>query len=232
MVLNDFVLFRFRSMRDSMQVWSFCWFEYEERIERLLWRVKVLSKKFLTYTCPTPFLRFVSIWFRSRREHVLKICDILRSIIDMSLLWTDLVASPHIHPRSHWSCHSTWSSTRSIVSTSSVLPSVQASHDVPVMLDTGCSFLIRPFSDNVVGEITAADVGQMHGLKDACKVTGMGWVTWPIWDVFDRKAEIYCRAYIIPEARVRLWDTHSEHSPYWMTLAIADPLCGSTSDST
>ena len=52
--------------------------------------------------------------------------------------------------------------------------------DVPIVLDTGCSFSITPFSDDVVGEIIAPDVQEMHGLKDACKVTGMGWVRWPI----------------------------------------------------
>ena len=87
--------------------------------------------------------------------------------------------------------------------------------DVPIVMDTGCSFSVTPFLGDIIGELEQADVNEMHGLKDSCKVTGMGLAKWPIRDVFGRNADLLVKCYVIPDARVWLCSTQSYFQQHW-----------------
>ena len=78
---------------------------------------------------------------------------------------------------------------------------------VPIVIDTGCSFSISPFLNDFVTTIEPAKEIEMNGLKDSVAIQGIGWVEWPIRDVFGNVAVIRTRAYYIPEASIRLFSS-------------------------
>ena len=58
--------------------------------------------------------------------------------------------------------------------------------DIPVIFDTGCSCSLTPIMDDFVSKLDTTDVEEMRGLADAVSIEGIGWVEWPIRDVFGR----------------------------------------------
>lgn len=87
----------------------------------------------------------------------------------------------------------------------------QNSHrgDIPIVLDTGCSLSVSPFIEDFTSDLELMSDSKMHGLSDSTTIKGIGWVSWPIRDVFGRVAVIRTRCYHIPEARVRLCSTQT-----------------------
>ena len=59
------------------------------------------------------------------------------------------------------------------------------------------------FSGSLFGQtrntptLLEADVMEMNGLKDTCKVIGMGVAKWPIRDVFGRQADACVKCYVM-----------------------------------
>jgi hypothetical protein len=79
--------------------------------------------------------------------------------------------------------------------------------DVPVVFDTGCSFSITPFKEDFTSTIEKTDVKDLAGLTDTVAIAGVGWIEWPIRDVFGQIAVLRTQAYYVPTASIRL------HSP-------------------
>ena len=76
--------------------------------------------------------------------------------------------------------------------------------DVPVVIDTGCSFSVTPFVQDYVSSIEETDVPELTGITDVVKIHGVGWVEWPIRDIFGQIAIIRTQAYYVPTATIRL----------------------------
>ena len=79
--------------------------------------------------------------------------------------------------------------------------------DVPIVIDTGCSFSVTPFPEDFVTEIEPTNVLDLTGIKEKVKVKGCAFVEWPIRDVYGQVAVIRTRAYYVPDSTIRL------HSP-------------------
>ena len=79
--------------------------------------------------------------------------------------------------------------------------------DVPIVFDTGCSFSVTPFLDDFKTPVEETEVKDLTGIKESVLVHGVGWVEWPIRDVFGQIAVVRTQAYYVPDASIRL------HSP-------------------
>ena len=77
--------------------------------------------------------------------------------------------------------------------------------DIPVIFDTGCSCSLTPIMDDFVSKLDTTDVEEMRGLADAVSIEGIGWVEWPIRDVFGRIHTVRTQAYYVPKATIRLF---------------------------
>ena len=88
---------------------------------------------------------------------------------------------------------------------------VQGAHrcDTPVVLDTGCSTSVTPHLQDFISDLTPVENGELHGLSDSVTIAGIGWIEWPVRDVFGKVAIIRTRAFHIPSARVRLCSTQT-----------------------
>jgi len=75
--------------------------------------------------------------------------------------------------------------------------------EVPVVIDTGCSMSVSPCAEDFQGEVEPLDQ-LMHGLDGAAKVHGVGWVEWPIIDVFNNVNVMRTRCYHTPKAEMWL----------------------------
>ena len=80
----------------------------------------------------------------------------------------------------------------------------QSKCDVPVVFDTGCSFSVTPFKEDFVTNLETTKVRNLVGLKESVMIKGVGWVEWPIRDVFGQRAVVRTQAYYVPEANIRL----------------------------
>ena len=63
----------------------------------------------------------------------------------------------------------------------------------------------------------------MHGIADSLKVEGMGWVKWSIRGVFGNICLICTKAYLVPNANIRLFNpqTYFQEGPYRLKTAKA-----------
>jgi hypothetical protein len=81
-----------------------------------------------------------------------------------------------------------------------------AGDEVPLVLDTGASFSLSPFtSDFVCGPHTSQDTA-MTGIADSVsRLKGIGTVEWPIVDIFGRCRTVSTQTYYVPTADIRLF---------------------------
>lgn len=79
--------------------------------------------------------------------------------------------------------------------------------EIPVVIDTGCSFSLTPFMSDFVTDLSPSEQEEMSGLSDSVAIKGVGWVEWNIRDVFGNVARVRTKAYYIPDARIRLLST-------------------------
>ena len=77
--------------------------------------------------------------------------------------------------------------------------------NVPIVIDTGCSFSVTPFIDDFIERPQPTEHKEMGGMADHCvSIEGMGWVEWQVKDVFGKVGVIRTQAYFIPDAKIRL----------------------------
>ena len=75
----------------------------------------------------------------------------------------------------------------------------------PIVFDTGCSFSLTPFFSDFTQPLEKTEVDNMKGLsKDPVQVQGVGWVEWPIRDVFGKILIVRTKAFYVPQASMRL----------------------------
>ena len=69
--------------------------------------------------------------------------------------------------------------------------------DVPIALDTGCSLSVSPFLEDFTTELTPTPDGEMRGLNHAAamSIKGIGYVDWPIRNVFGRVSLVHTKCY-------------------------------------
>ena len=89
----------------------------------------------------------------------------------------------------------------------SYLADGQTSADTPIVIDTGCSHSLTPFKEDFIGPLEGSPVDKMTGLKDSVDIQGVGWVRWPIRDIFNHVVIVQTRAYYVPDANIRLFST-------------------------
>ena len=83
------------------------------------------------------------------------------------------------------------------------------SSEMPIVFDTGASFSVTPLASDFVTPLEAPSVSNMTGLADSVKIAGVGWVEWPIRDMFGRVHTVRTRAYHVPVATIRLFSPQS-----------------------
>jgi hypothetical protein len=98
--------------------------------------------------------------------------------------------SDNLHENDHPSCR----------------PSIYLSKndDVPVVIDTGASFCLTPCISDFVGPLQASET-TLTGLNSVTTVAGTGIVEWTIQDVTGLVKLIRCRAFYVPDAKIRLF---------------------------
>ena len=79
------------------------------------------------------------------------------------------------------------------------------SSDMPIVFDTGASFSVSPLASDFVSDLETPSVDRMTGLADSVLIEGVGWVEWPIRDMFGNVHRIKTRAYFVPKATIRLF---------------------------
>jgi hypothetical protein len=76
---------------------------------------------------------------------------------------------------------------------------------MPIVFDTGASMSLTPLREDFDGELKVPPITQMHGLKGAVKVIGMGRVSWTVFDALGVVRVIKTMAYLVPEGNIRLF---------------------------
>ena len=79
------------------------------------------------------------------------------------------------------------------------------SSNTPIVFDTGASFSVTPIATDFVSKLETPHVSHMSGLSNSVKIKGVGWVEWPVRDVFGRIQIVRTRAYYVPVASIRLF---------------------------
>jgi hypothetical protein len=77
--------------------------------------------------------------------------------------------------------------------------------DMPIVFDTGASMPLTPLREDFDGELKAPPITQMHGLKGAVKVIGMGRVSWTVFDALGVVRVIKTMACLVPEGNIWLF---------------------------
>lgn len=77
--------------------------------------------------------------------------------------------------------------------------------DMPIVFDTGCSLSITPFKEDFVDDLGEPDCKEMKGLADSTRIEGMGTVEWTVRDLYGQVGTIRTKAYLIPQATIRLF---------------------------
>lgn len=83
------------------------------------------------------------------------------------------------------------------------------SSEMPIVFDTGASFSVTPLASDFVTPLESPSVSNMTGLADSVKIEGVGWVEWPIRDMYGSVHTVKTRAYHVPVATIRLFSPQS-----------------------
>lgn len=78
----------------------------------------------------------------------------------------------------------------------------QNSKMLPIVLNTGASFLITPELSDFVDDILPPPDDKIKGLKHSIGVTGIGWVEWTVYDLNGVVRVIRTKALYVPEATI------------------------------
>ena len=78
-------------------------------------------------------------------------------------------------------------------------------HEMPIVIDTGCSVSLTPFLEDFITEIGPSQVSEMLGIADSVAVKGEGRVEWKVRDVWGRKIVVRTTALYVPKATIRLF---------------------------
>ncbi len=161
------------------------------------WNLKVKTK----YGVPTPkvdnLLNQADVLATFRAEHLMRHCFSFAPISNK--LEKAFIAAADLLKELHYE-----RSYSPIAYEGAYLVDDSHRSDVPVVFDTGCSFSVTPFIEDFVSELEHTDVSELTGLTDTAKIHGVGWVEWPIRDVFGQVAVIRTQAYHVPDATIRL----------------------------
>jgi hypothetical protein len=82
-------------------------------------------------------------------------------------------------------------------------------NDLPIVIDSGASFLVSPTISDFVGAIQPCYTTHLNGLKGKINVVGEGDVEWTVQDIFGTTRKLCSTAYYIPDASVRLFSPHT-----------------------
>jgi len=93
--------------------------------------------------------------------------------------------------------------------TSGYLTQLNDNKDIPIVLDTGASFLLSPVLSDFVTPIRPCDIKSMTGITDSVQVEGVGEVKWLIRDMHGKPGLIRVQAYYIPKATIQLFSPQS-----------------------
>ena len=197
-------LYQFQRELNAYMKWMDCWMSGSEHTTSKLhhvphgtWNLKVKNK----YGVPTPkvdnLLNQVDVQATFRAEHLMRHCFSFAPISNK--LEKAFIAAADLLKELHYE-----RSYSPIAYEGAYLVDDSHRSDVPVVFDTGCSFSVTPFIENFVSELEHTDVSELTGLTDTAKIHGVGWVEWPIRDVFGQVAVIRTQAYHVPDATIRL----------------------------
>ena len=76
----------------------------------------------------------------------------------------------------------------------------------PLVLDTGCSHCVTPYSEDFVGNfIQPCSLDSVQGLDSKARVSGVGMVEWIVRDCFGSVRKLKVHAYWVPSASIRLF---------------------------
>jgi hypothetical protein len=92
---------------------------------------------------------------------------------------------------------------------SSVYLTAGVAPDVPIVIDTGASTSLTPFREDFIGPIEPASISKVTSIGATPTVEGEGTASWNIVDCFGHVKTITTRAFLIPEAGVRLYSPQS-----------------------
>jgi len=79
------------------------------------------------------------------------------------------------------------------------------SNELPIVFNTGCSLSVTPFESDFISALEEPDVDVMKGLSDSVAIKGVGRVKWTIRDYHGTVGAIVTRAYLVPQASIRLF---------------------------
>jgi len=77
--------------------------------------------------------------------------------------------------------------------------------NTPVVLDTGASFSLTPFTADFVTPMVSTSSKEMKGIANSLRIQGVSTVSWPIRDVFGRTRTVTTQAFCVPDADIRLF---------------------------
>ena len=77
--------------------------------------------------------------------------------------------------------------------------------ELPIVFDTGCSLSVTPYEGDFITALEEPDVDVMKGLSDTVAIKGVGMVQWTVRDYHGIVGTIITRAYLVPQASIRLF---------------------------
>jgi hypothetical protein len=114
--------------------------------------------------------------------------------------------------------------------------------DIPIVIDSGCLFSVTLFWDDFTTPLSATAETKKTGLSDSINIEGVGWVDWPVQDVFNQVALLRTKAYYVPKACICLFSSqtyfqendrgladpsaslHQDHEKVILTMALGEEL--------
>jgi len=96
--------------------------------------------------------------------------------------------------------------------------------NTPVVLDTGASFSLTPFKADFVTPIVSASSKEMKGIADSLHIQGVGTVSWPIRDDFDRTRTVTTQTFHVPDADIRLFSPQRLFQEHQSGRCVIDHL--------
>jgi hypothetical protein len=82
---------------------------------------------------------------------------------------------------------------------------VDESDDCPIVIDSGASLSLTPYTKDFVTDIRACSIAELKGLNGTAKVVGIGEVEWMVVDLLGVIRKVRTVAYYVPEASIRLF---------------------------